>query len=213
MNGATPNLASVAASGAPAPRSPVTLGVVEPRISGGRNGPTPVSAPPCRLGASMGAPWVLLHSLADQAAAVAALPASGTLPVRTVLVPTERDAHALRRALVRTGRSAALAGTRFVGPLTLAREVLAGAGCDFTPGEESLRASRLLAVLEKDLPLEYFELTLLRGTQGWPDAFASAIGDLEVASYGRILVELGVARPGAVKCGLLFTADGRMRWV
>jgi len=127
----------------------------------------------------MGAPWVLLHSLADQAAAVAALPASGTLPVRTVLVPTERDAHALRRALVRTGRSAALAGTRFVGPLTLAREVLAGAGCDFTPGEESLRASRLLAVLEKDLPLEYFELTLLRGTQGWPDAFASAIGDLE----------------------------------
>lgn len=127
----------------------------------------------------MGATWVLLHSLADQAAAVAALPASGALPVRTVLVPTERDAHALRRALVRTGRSAALAGTRFVGPLTLAREVLAGAGCDFTPGEESLRAARLLAVFEKDLPLEYFELTLLRGTQGWPDAFASAIGDLE----------------------------------
>jgi hypothetical protein len=35
----------------------------------------------------------------------------------------------------------------------------------------------------------------------------------QVASYGRILVELGVARPGGVKCGLLFTADGRMRWV
>jgi hypothetical protein len=35
----------------------------------------------------------------------------------------------------------------------------------------------------------------------------------QVASYGRILVDLGVARPGAVKCGLLFTADGRMRWV
>ena len=35
----------------------------------------------------------------------------------------------------------------------------------------------------------------------------------QVRSYGHILVELGVARPGAVKCGLLFTADGRMRWV
>jgi hypothetical protein len=35
----------------------------------------------------------------------------------------------------------------------------------------------------------------------------------QVRSYGRILVELGVARTGAVKCGLLFTADGRMRWV
>lgn len=35
----------------------------------------------------------------------------------------------------------------------------------------------------------------------------------QVRSYCRILVELGVARPGAVKWGLLFTADGRMRWV
>ncbi|HYQ81770.1 MAG TPA: 3'-5' exonuclease, partial [Anaeromyxobacteraceae bacterium] len=34
----------------------------------------------------------------------------------------------------------------------------------------------------------------------------------QVRSYGRILVELGVARPGAVRCGLLFTADGGIRW-
>ena len=102
----------------------------------------------------MGAPWILLHSLADQAAAVAALPAPGALPVRPVLVPTERHAHALRRALVRSGRSAVLAGTRFAGPLTLAQEALAEAGRDFTPGEESLRAARLLALFEKDLPLE-----------------------------------------------------------
>jgi len=129
----------------------------------------------------MGTPWVLLHSLADQAAAVAALPAPGALPVRTVLVPTERHAHALRRALVRSGRSAALAGTRFVGPLTLAQEVLAEAGRDFTPGEESLRAARLLALFEKGLHLEYFELGLLRDTRGWPEAFAAAIGDLEGA--------------------------------
>jgi len=112
---------------------------------------------------------------------VAALPAPGALPVRTVLVPTERHAHALRRALVRSGRSTVLAGTRFAGPLTLAQEVLVEAGRDFTPGEESLRAARLLALFEKELPLEYFERGLLCDTRGWPVAFASAIGDLEAA--------------------------------
>ena len=34
----------------------------------------------------------------------------------------------------------------------------------------------------------------------------------QVRSYGRILVELGLAREGAVRCGLLFTADGELRW-
>jgi ATP-dependent helicase/nuclease subunit A len=35
----------------------------------------------------------------------------------------------------------------------------------------------------------------------------------QVRSYGRVLVELGLAREGAVRCGLLFTADGGLRWV
>jgi ATP-dependent helicase/nuclease subunit A len=35
----------------------------------------------------------------------------------------------------------------------------------------------------------------------------------QVRSYGRILADLGLARPGAVRCGLLFTADGGLRWV
>jgi ATP-dependent helicase/nuclease subunit A len=35
----------------------------------------------------------------------------------------------------------------------------------------------------------------------------------QVRSYGRILVELGVAREGMVRCGLLFTTDGVIRWV
>jgi hypothetical protein len=125
--------------------------------------------------------WSIFQSLADQASAAAALPASGPLPIRTVLVPSERHAHALRRALLRSGRPAALGGTRFVGPLTLAQEVLAEAGRDLLPGEESLRAARLLALFQDDLPLEYFDLPLLRDTQGWPDAFAAAIGDLEGA--------------------------------
>jgi len=35
----------------------------------------------------------------------------------------------------------------------------------------------------------------------------------QVRSYGRILRELGVAREAEVRCGLLFTADGGLRWV
>ncbi len=35
----------------------------------------------------------------------------------------------------------------------------------------------------------------------------------QVREYGRILVKLGLATPGAVRCGLLFTGDGGMRWV
>ncbi len=35
----------------------------------------------------------------------------------------------------------------------------------------------------------------------------------QVREYGRILVKLGLAKPGAVRCGLLFTGDGGIRWV
>jgi ATP-dependent helicase/nuclease subunit A len=35
----------------------------------------------------------------------------------------------------------------------------------------------------------------------------------QVRSYARILVELGLAAASAVRCGLLFTADGGVRWV
>lgn len=35
----------------------------------------------------------------------------------------------------------------------------------------------------------------------------------QVRAYASILVELGLAREGKVRCGLLFTADGGLRWV
>lgn len=126
-------------------------------------------------------PGYVLHTLADHAAAIAALPAPGPLPVRTALVASERQAHALRRELLRSGEGAFLGGTRFVGAGTLAREILEEAGVEFVAGEESLRPARLLALFEEDLPLAYFKLELLRSTPGWPEAFASAIGDLEGA--------------------------------
>jgi PD-(D/E)XK nuclease superfamily len=124
---------------------------------------------------------LVLDTPAAVAAAVAALPAPGPLPARTVLVPSERHAHALRRALVRSGAGTVLAGTRFVGPLTAAMEVLDGAGVAFSPGEDRLRPARLLALFGEELPLEHFDLDLLRATRGWDGAFASAIGELEAA--------------------------------
>ena len=125
--------------------------------------------------------WPVLQSLADHASAIAALPASGPLPVRTAIVGSERQAHALRREFIRSGQGAVLGGTRFVGTAALSREILEDAGASFTPGEEALRAARLLALIEEDLPLEYFDLDLLRSTPGWPEAFAGAISDLEGA--------------------------------
>lgn len=129
----------------------------------------------------VGVTVAIVRSLGDLADLVASLPANGPLPVRTVVVPNERRAHALRRALVRTGRESALVGTRFVGPLTLALEVVRDAGLDLVPGEEGLRPSRLLALFTGELKLEHFDLALLREATGWPAAFARSIGDLEAA--------------------------------
>ncbi|HYG67535.1 MAG TPA: PD-(D/E)XK nuclease family protein, partial [Anaeromyxobacteraceae bacterium] len=123
----------------------------------------------------------VLWSLDDWADAVAALRAAGPLPVRTVLVPSERHAHALRRALLATGRGAALAGTRFVRPADLAEELLRAAGVAFTPGEDGLRAARLRVLFEEDLALDHFDLELLRTAPGWDEAVAHAIGELEAA--------------------------------
>ena len=74
-----------------------------------------------------------------------------------------------------------LAGTRFLGPLTAVSDVLAAAGIAFTPGEDELRPARITAVLAEDLPLEYFEVELVRRTRGWDVALAHAIGELEAA--------------------------------
>lgn len=129
----------------------------------------------------MGGTVTVIRSLGDLADLVAALPSAGALPLRTVLVASERQAHALRRALVRTKRERTLAGTRFVGPLTLALELCRDAGLDLVPGEEELRAARLLALFAGPLELEHFDLALLREAPGWPAAFARSISELEGA--------------------------------
>jgi len=116
---------------------------------------------------------------------------------------------------------------------------LAEAAADVARALSTLEATGLRRVPGDDLRLEYpvalgRDGMLLQGyidLLGWRDDVVTVVdfktdapppGDVaatyasyveQVRSYCRILVELGVARPGAVKCGLLFTADGRMRWV
>ncbi len=118
----------------------------------------------------------------DWAEAIAALPAPGPLPCRTVLVPRERAAHALRRELIRAGHADILAGTRFLPGPAAAVAVLQAAGVDFKPGEESLRTIRLLALFREPLQLQYFPTRLLQDKPGWNEAFARAITDLEAAA-------------------------------
>lgn len=121
-------------------------------------------------------------SLADWAEAVAALPVTGPLPCRTVLVPGEPVAHALRRVLVESGRAAVLAGTRFVTLGEAATAVLRAAGVAFEPGEDDLRPVRLLGLFAEPLRLEYFSADLLRDRPGWDLALARAVADLEAAA-------------------------------
>ncbi len=124
----------------------------------------------------------VLWTIADWANAIVALPAEGSLPQRTVLVPSERHAHALRRALVRAGQAPSLAGTRFLTPLAAAEAVLGNAGVPFVAGEDLLRRLRLGVLLKNDaLALESFDRAVLRQTRGWEGALASAVTELEAA--------------------------------
>jgi RecB family exonuclease len=130
---------------------------------------------------SVTAPVSIFWSSREWALAIAALPAPGVLPCRTVLVPREGVAHSLRRELIRAGQSVALIGTRFVPSAVAAAEVLGAARVDFRTGEEALRPARLLTISRRGVHLEHFPPQLLRDRPGWDEAFARTIGDLEAA--------------------------------
>ena len=123
----------------------------------------------------------VLWEAADWTDAIVGLPVVGPLPARTVLVPRERVAHALRRELARSGKPEALIGTRFISPTIAAGEVLAAAGVEFSQGEQALRPVRLRRLFQEGVVLQHFPPALLRETLGWDEAFAQAIGDLERA--------------------------------
>ena len=128
---------------------------------------------------------IAVDDLEGLARALRELPAGGPLPARTVLVPSERMAHALRRLLVREPRAGGgpspLAGTRIATPFQAAREVLFAAGRSFTTGESALRPARIDRRLREGFPLSRLDSSRLASTPGWGEAFARAIHLVESA--------------------------------
>jgi ATP-dependent helicase/nuclease subunit A len=119
------------------------------------------------------------------------------------------------------------------------REHLAEAAADVGNALAALEREGLRRVPGDDLRLEYPVAAAGKGTLllGYVDLLASRGGGLvvvdfktdapprgevaviypayveQVRRYGQVLVELGLAREGAVRSGLLFTADGVLRWI
>lgn len=108
-------------------------------------------------------------------------------PVRraVVLVAAERQAHAIRRHVcVERGRPEHLAGVLFLRPVEFARELLARAGYVRTAAWEDVRRLRVLELFESGAlsdSLRYFSAEQLRSGQGYVDAFARTIADLEAS--------------------------------
>lgn len=102
-----------------------------------------------------------------------------------VLVPSERHAHAVRRyVLAERKRPQDLAGVLFTRPAAFAHDILARAGRVSLSGWEAIRRLRILKLFENDQlidDLAYFSLTQLRSGQGYADAFAHTIGELEAS--------------------------------
>lgn len=102
-----------------------------------------------------------------------------------VLTASERLAHAIRREVaVHRGRPECLAGVAFARPVDLARDLLARHGSPRLGGWEVLRQGRILQLLQSGAfagRLSYFEPSQLRTGQGYAEALAEAILDLEAS--------------------------------
>ncbi|HEX2685061.1 MAG TPA: PD-(D/E)XK nuclease family protein [Kofleriaceae bacterium] len=121
-----------------------------------------------------------MPNIARWADAVIALDAQGSLPTRTVVVPSEAHAHALRVELV--GRAPrVLAGTWFPTAAALARAVLDSAEVAYRVGEEVRRRLRFRKLLRTRPALMMYRVGDL-GTPGWEEAFAATIEQLELAA-------------------------------
>ena len=137
----------------------------------------------------------VVWNIGDAAAAVAALEVQGPIPVRTVVVPNGRLAHAVRRELVRSGSSGTLNGTRFVTAGALAAEMLLVGSID------------LLAVRDE-------QWTVLDFKTDAADQPSEAFRPYEeqVRSYGRLIAPM-LPSAASLRLGLLFTETGGIRWV
>jgi RecB family exonuclease len=105
------------------------------------------------------------------------------IPVRTVLVSSERLAHAFRRELA-TRHAHLLAGTRFVAPTDFAAELLLLAGRPLLPGAERIRPIALESLFASEKlagRLKYLDLEGLRRGSGSAEAVAATIDDCSAA--------------------------------
>jgi RecB family exonuclease len=129
-------------------------------------------------------PWI--------AAQLAELPAA---PLRRalVLVAAERQAHAVRRHVaVELGKPECLAGVRFSRPVAAAREIIVRSRRVRQPGWEEVRRLRILHLFESTAlggELRYFNAAQLCSGQGYVDAFARTIGDLEASGLDAVLAQ------------------------
>ncbi len=139
---------------------------------------------------------VLTAPVAWVAVQLAQLPAS---PVRRalVLVAAERQAHALRRHIcVDMAQPELVAGVLFTRPVELARELVVRSGRVQMLGWEEVRRLRILQLFESAAlaaDLRYFSVAQLRSGQGYVDAFAQTIADLESSGLDAALA-LSVAQ-------------------
>ena len=108
-----------------------------------------------------------------------------------VLVASERLAHAVRRHVgVEQQHPEHLAGVLFLRPADLARELLARSGTVRKPGWEDVRRLRIQQLFESGAlaeQLRYFSAAQLRSGQGYVDAFARTITDLEASGLDAAL--------------------------
>ena len=119
------------------------------------------------------------ESLRDVAALVATMEVEGAWPERTVIVPSEAYAHALRRVLVEVS-PAALIGTRFLTPVAAARWVLDEQDVVYSADEDVLRPWRVRSVSRTSEAGAWLPRTLL-DSRGFGDVFAGTLEQLELA--------------------------------
>lgn len=122
----------------------------------------------------------VVWTLEDWASAIADLPVAPGLPDRTVFVPNERVAHALRRVLIERGLPGVLVGTRFLTLLQFARETLLEAGETALANDRELGAT-LVREAFSEVTFARFHREDLLALPGWDDAFVRALGDVESA--------------------------------
>jgi hypothetical protein len=125
---------------------------------------------------------VAIDSAADVAAVLRELDAPGKLPLRTVIVPTRRYLHGIRKALLLGGGAEILLGLDGLTTAELAGRVLSGAGVDFSTGEEDLRPARIQRRIDAGQVPSGFDPEAITGARGWDRAFARAIDELEHAN-------------------------------